>query len=121
MASSAEWLERLLPLENEVAAFWLAAAIESMNVPFWGTRYEEAVAYMAAHRYTVAQRALEGGGAGAVTSESANGVARSYAAPAAEAGEMGQTIYGQHLQTLRRSRSLNVRGLSRPAHGWGRG
>ena len=84
---------------------FIARAQRQMNADYWGALYDDGVLYLAAHLLAEAER--RSGQHGAITSMSADGVAASFAAPAAgtlpaqfASTQWGTQYYGL-LQSLR--------------------
>lgn len=67
----------------------------------WGSRYDVACTYLAAHLGTLSKSGGQGV-AGPVTSETVGSVSRSYAAPAVSESGMGSTSYGREYERLKK-------------------
>jgi hypothetical protein len=67
----------------------------------WGTRYDLACTYLAAHLGAVSLAGAQGA-AGPVTSESVGSVSRSYAAPVVASSNAGSTAYGREYERLKK-------------------
>lgn len=76
-------------------------AAEEINRDVWGTKADEATAYLAAHKLAMRSRAAIGGSAGAVTRRKNGDFEEQYASTtAAGAGEYGSTVYGSEFARL---------------------
>jgi len=95
-------------IDTQVLA--LAYANESLSDSMWGTGAMATLAraYMAAHIATITVRGGEGA-SGAVVSESAGGLSRTYAQSMASASTWGSTPYGVAFASLLRT-NANARG-----------
>lgn len=84
-------------------------ATDSVNLTAFGTRADKAVALLAAHFTTMANR--EGAG-GSVSSESLGDWSRSYSTANTRDSELNSTAYGQLFITLMKSLGMTMRVLS---------
>lgn len=84
---------------------YIELAAGRLSATFFGSKFNEAVAYLAGHIYKSVILASEGSGAGPVASEKAGEVARSYANIASQSrsdAAFYTTTYGRLFAELRR-------------------
>lgn len=77
-------------------------AVREINASVFGTRYDDAVKYLAAHLLASVRDGSKSA-SGAVISETAGPISRSYAAPMATAStdELSSTTYGRRYADIR--------------------
>jgi len=82
--TTVETMRRLIPAcaaeTDGVLEAWIADAVERMNRLAWGTALAKGAVYLAGHLYLRSRATLTQTGGGAVSSESAGGMSRGYAA-----------------------------------------
>lgn len=118
MATSLEILTTLAPEvgARADASTWLELAAMQLTPSVWGTVYQMAVCYLAAHMATLApldaDEAADGAAsAGAVTSRSTGELSESYGAAVstgsrtAEEADLSTTTYGRRYLALRATRA----------------
>jgi len=110
MATASEILDAIAPelssAANKQTHLDLA---DSQTGSVFGEQYEYAVALLAAHTLTLAQRGDSvGGSAGAVSSQKEGQLSVSFGGTV-ESGALGATSYGTELQRLRRQYIIGAR------------
>lgn len=119
MSASSTFFKQLIPslstLTDESVDFWLSQASLLVSAAEFGSLYDQAVCYLAAHLYVVGNGVGVDGssaeGAGPIASQSTGSVSVSYAGAQNSdyASAYGSTRFGRQYLALRRKRIITAR------------
>lgn len=86
-------------LDPEDIQPWIDMAVRRTNAAYFGARYRDATAYLAAHLLTRSKSGSRGA-SGPLSSISADGLSMSYATAVSTTSFYSSTPYGQEFQSL---------------------